>query len=59
MPTRRVLLATLMFAGLAAGSPVHAAGSLVDVQIVDRSAGRVLPAYRYRGVPYVAGFRTG
>jgi len=55
MPTRRVLLVTLMFAGLVAGLPAHAAGSLVDVQIVDRSLARVLPAYRHRGVPYVAG----
>ena len=56
MPTRRALLfATLTFAGLAAGLPAHASGSLVDVQIVDRQLGQVLPAYRHRGVPYVAG----
>ena len=56
MPTRRaLLLATLTFAGLAAGLPAHAAGSLVDVQIVDRQLGQVLPAYRHRGVPIVAG----
>ena len=55
MPTRRLLLATLILAGLAVGSPADAAGSLVDVQIVDRSLGRVLPAYRHHGTPYVAG----
>ena len=56
MPTRRaLLLASLTFAGLAAGLPARAAGSLVDVRIVDRQLGQVLPAYRFRGVPYVAG----
>jgi hypothetical protein len=56
MPTRRaLLLASLTLAGLAAGVPAQAAGSLVDVQIVDRHLGQVLPAYRHRGVPYVAG----
>ena len=56
MPTRRhLLLATLTLAGLAVGLPAHAAGGLVDVQIVDRHLGQVLPAYRHRGVPYVAG----
>ena len=56
MPTRRALLvASLTVAGAVAGLPAHAAGALVDVQIVDRSLGQVLPAYRYRGVPYVAG----
>jgi hypothetical protein len=56
MPNRRaLLLASLTLAGLAAGLPAHAAGSLVDVQIVDRQLGQVLPAYRHRGVPFVAG----
>jgi hypothetical protein len=56
MPNRRaLLLASLTLAGLAAGLPAHAAGSLVDVQIVDRHLGQVLPAYRHRGVPFVAG----
>ena len=56
MPTRRVLLlASLTLASIAAGLPAHAAGSLVDVQIVDRSLNQVLPAHPYRGVPYVAG----
>jgi len=56
MPTRRVLLlASLTLASLVAGLPAHAAGSLVDVQIVDSSLNQVLPAHPYRGVPYVAG----
>ena len=55
MPTRRVLLASLILGALAAGLPAHAAGSLVDVQIIDRHLNQVLPAYRHRGVPYVAG----
>ena len=56
MPTRRVLLvASLTVAGVVAGLPAHAAGALVDVQIVDRSLGQMLPAHRHRGVPYVAG----
>jgi hypothetical protein len=55
MPTRRLLLATLILAGLAVGSPAAAAGNLVDVQIVDRTLGQVLPAWRHHGTPYLAG----
>ena len=56
MPTRRALLvASLIVTGLVTALPAQAAGGLVDVQIVDRNLGQVLPAYRHRGVPYVAG----
>ena len=57
MPTRRTLLA---FAAAAAASactalPAHAVGSIVDVQIVDRTRGDVLSTWRHRGAHYVAG----
>ena len=39
MPTRRVLLASLVLAGFAAVPTARAAGSLVDVRVVDRSRG--------------------
>jgi hypothetical protein len=57
MPTRRLVL-TLLAAGAlsaCASPPAAAGGSLVDVQIVDRSRGEQLPAWRYRGASYVAG----
>jgi hypothetical protein len=55
MPTRRVLFASLLLAGLVAAPVAHAAGSLVDVRVIDRSEGRMLAPHRYRGVEYVAG----
>jgi hypothetical protein len=57
MPTRRLLLTALAAAALSAcGSPpAFAIGSLVDVQIVDRSRGEQLSSWQYRGASYVAG----
>ncbi len=57
MPTRRLLLTALATAALSAcGSPpAFAVGSLVDVQIVDRSRGEQLSSWQYRGASYVAG----
>jgi hypothetical protein len=59
MPTRRVFfsaLAVVAAAGTAACSaPAFANGGLVDVEIVDRGRGEVLPTYRQRGTSWVAG----
>jgi hypothetical protein len=56
MPTRRLLL-TLFAAAttLGAALPARATGSLVDLQVVDRSRGDVLPTWRHRGTSWVAG----
>jgi len=61
MPTRRALLARLAalpFAVIAVAviaPPAFATGSLVDLQLVDRSQGQVLQPYGHRGTAYVAG----
>lgn len=57
MPTRRSLLTLVAAAAVTActASPVLAVGSLVDVQVIDRSRSETLPAYRYRGTSYIAG----
>ncbi len=57
MPTRRSLLTLLAAAALSAcaSPPALAVGGIVDMQIVDRSRGDVLPTYRSRGASYVAG----
>ena len=57
MPTRRLLLTLLAAAAVSActSTPARAAGTLVDMQIVDRSRGDVLSSYRFRGASYVAG----
>lgn len=54
---RSFLAAALLVAGCAGGSASFpaAAGSLVDVQVVDRSSGQVLETWRHRGRLYVAG----
>ena len=57
MPSRRLLLTLLAAAAVSAcGSPpALAVGSLIDMQIVDRSRAETLPAWRHRGSSYVAG----
>ena len=57
MPTRRALLTLIaaVAATACATPPASATGSLVDMQIVDRSRGDVLSPYRYHGASYVAG----
>ena len=57
MPTRRTLLALAAAAAASACTslPAQAVGSLVDVQIVDRSRGDVLQTWRHRGASWVAG----
>jgi hypothetical protein len=57
MPTRRALLTLLAAAAATACSspPAAAVGSLVDVQIVDRSRSETLSTWRYHGTSNVAG----
>jgi hypothetical protein len=57
MPTRRALLTLLAAAATSAcnSPPAFAVGSLVDLQIVDRSRGEALPTWRSRGASWVAG----
>ena len=56
MPTRRFLLALLAAAATCgAALPALATGSLVDLQVVDRSRGDVLSTWRHRGASWVAG----
>ncbi|MEO7335589.1 MAG: hypothetical protein ABIV63_03320 [Caldimonas sp.] len=52
---RRALLASGVLAFLVTGLPACAAGNLVDVQILDRSDGHLLPPYRHRGSSYIVG----
>jgi hypothetical protein len=47
--------ALLGFLLVGAAVDARAAGSLADVQILDRDSGTVLPTYRYRGEYWVAG----
>jgi hypothetical protein len=57
MPTRRTLLALLAAAATSActSPPAFAVGGIVDMQIIDRSRGDVLPTWRTRGASWVAG----
>ncbi|MGZ8259926.1 MAG: hypothetical protein ACXWUL_05175 [Caldimonas sp.] len=57
MPTRRTLLTLLAAAAVpaCASPPAVAVGSLVDLQIVDRSRGETLSTWRHRGSTWVAG----
>jgi hypothetical protein len=55
--SRRALLATTLATTLlaACASPSQAAGRTVDVEIVDRDTGQVLPVWWHHGRQYVAG----
>ncbi len=56
MPNRRHFLAVTAAAAAAfAATPSLAVGSLVDVDIVDRSQNELLPVYQQRGTAWVAG----
>ncbi|MEO5883277.1 MAG: hypothetical protein ABIQ06_12740 [Caldimonas sp.] len=57
MPTRRILLSLVAAAAVSACAPLpaRATGSLVDMQIVDRSRGDLLSTWRHRGASWVAG----
>ena len=53
--TRRALWASLAAIGLATAGAAHAWADPVDLRIVDRETGRVLPIWRQAGRLYVAG----
>ena len=57
MATRRTLLTVLAAAAAAActSPPAIAVGSLVDMQVVDRSRGETLTTWRHQGSTWVAG----
>ena len=57
MPTRRTLLALAAAAAATALSspPALAVGSLVDMQVIDRSRSETLATWRFRGASYIAG----
>lgn len=57
MPTCRIMLTFAAAAAVSACAPLpaQATGSLVDLQVVDRSRGDVLSAWRHRGTSWVAG----
>ncbi len=57
MPTRRTLMLSLAAtaAALSFAAPAHAIGSLVDLEVLDRSQGETLQPYHHRGTTYVAG----
>ncbi|HWH82115.1 MAG TPA: hypothetical protein VNU71_07745, partial [Burkholderiaceae bacterium] len=58
-PTRRLFVVALAAASaagaVACSTPAVAAGSLVEVEIVDRGRDEVLPVYRARGARWIAG----
>ena len=51
---RRLLLALSLAASVACSTPVSA-GDLVQLDVVDRDNGQVLPEYRHRGQDWIAG----
>lgn len=55
MPHRRHFIALAAAAAAFVASPAFAVGSLVDVDIVDRSQNELLPVYQQRGTSWVAG----
>jgi len=57
---RRVLAMAVGAIGLAGGAPARAnPGDLVDLQVVDRETGQVMPVWRHAGRMYVAGRPDG
>lgn len=55
MPNRRHFIALAAAAAALVATPTFAIGSLVDVDIVDRSQNELLPVYQQRGTAWVAG----
>ena len=51
---RRLLLVLALTSTVACSMPV-AAGDLVQLDVVDRDNGQVLPEYRHRGQDWIAG----
>ena len=55
MPNRRHFISLAAAAAALVVTPAFAIGSLVDVDIVDRSQNELLPVYQQRGTAWVAG----
>lgn len=55
MPNRRHFITLAAAAAALVATPAFAIGSLVDVDIVDRSQNELLPVYHQRGTAWVAG----
>jgi hypothetical protein len=55
MPNRRHFMTLAAAATALVATPAFAIGSLVDVDIVDRSQNELLPVYQQRGTAWVAG----
>ena len=55
MPNRRHFITLAAAAAALVATPAFAIGSLVDVDIVDRSQNELLPVYQQRGTAWVAG----
>ena len=55
MPNRRHFITLAAAAAALVATPAFAIGSLVDVDIVDRSQNELLPIYQQRGTSWVAG----
>jgi hypothetical protein len=55
MLTRRTLFTLAVAAAATCAAPAFALGSLVDVDLVDRSRNEPLPVYQHRGTAWVAG----
>ena len=53
--TRRLALGALTSAALLASVPALAEGQMVDVRIINRESGKILPLYPYKGDLWVAG----
>lgn len=53
--SRRFVLGALTSAALLVSAPAMAEGQLVDVRIINRDNGQILPVYPYRGDLWVAG----
>ena len=53
--TRRLVLGALTSAAVLAAAPAMAEGQMVDVRIVNRDSGQVLPVYPFKGDLWVAG----
>lgn len=55
MPNRRRFIALAAAAAAAFTAPAFALGSLVDIELVDRSRGETLPVWSHQGAAWVAG----
>ncbi len=53
--SRRLVLGALTSAALLAAAPAMAEGQMVDMRIINRDSGKVLPVYPFKGDLWVAG----